>query len=161
MTPKLALTICMLCCWSQFCKQVGTWTASSGADELISTWPNNQRTFGDKHPVAMQERASKVLAILLNRLASNELPDTWRPDNRQIRTQVQMTPDGAVICSPEDLLAAMLDQDGADLYMQIVSRITGFGLGALSIARIACTRFNAPSSAQRFDTRLRYQDEAG
>lgn len=81
---------------------------------------------------SVQERLSEVLAILLNRLASNGLPDKWRPEGRKDRTEVRMTADGPPIITPEDLLEAMLNHDGAELHMQVVSRITGFGLGALT-----------------------------
>jgi hypothetical protein len=91
---------------------------------LLSTCVNLQLA-------CMQERSSLILAMLLNKLATNALPDEWRPEGRRkLYFKVQLTPDSPVLCTPEDLLKALLDKDGADLHMQIVSRITGFGLGA-------------------------------
>ena len=72
--------------------------------------------------------------MLLNKLASNSLPDEWRPEGRKLAVRVQLTPNSAPVTTPEALLRAMLKELHADAYMQILSRVTAFGLGALRSA---------------------------
>jgi hypothetical protein len=70
--------------------------------------------------------------MLLNRLAGNTLPCAWRPDSMQdcLPLEVRLAPDGDAITSPEGLLAALVEQCDAEADMAVVSRVTGFGLGA-------------------------------
>jgi hypothetical protein len=91
----------------------------------------------------MQAKSSTILSMLLNRLAANSLPEDWRPADRQFAHCVRLTPDGKDLTSPEDLLAALMEDLGADVEMQIVSRVTGFGYGVhCPAASAACSCFS-------------------
>lgn len=81
------------------------------------------------HSSVLQDRASQIFAMLLNKLATNALPDEWRPEGRKLKACVRLSPDGPPLRTPEALLQAMIDE-GAEIDMRVVSRITGFGLGA-------------------------------
>jgi hypothetical protein len=79
----------------------------------------------------LQEKCGTILAKLLNKLAANSLPASWRPGSGKVETRVQLTPESPALSTPEDLLEALIKNEQADVYMQVVTRITGFGLGAL------------------------------
>lgn len=76
-----------------------------------------------------------IIAMLLNRLSANSLPEDWRPEGHSDKTTVRLTSTGAALTKPEHLLEAMMDELGAQVQMGIVTRITGFGYGALLPAR--------------------------
>jgi hypothetical protein len=70
--------------------------------------------------------------MVLNRLATNALPVAWRPAcaEKMLPLEVRLTPDGSTIRKPEDLITALVEKAGAEVDMAVVSRVTGFGLGA-------------------------------
>jgi hypothetical protein len=93
------------------------------------------------------QAGSKILAILLNRLATNSLQHEWRPDGRDTVTRVRITLGGAELSCPEELLAALVEELGADVEMQIVSRVTGFGYGAPKLQKDEAMRVHAQRSS--------------
>jgi hypothetical protein len=81
----------------------------------------------------LQEKCSDVLAVLLNRLACNALPRSWRPASRadDLPLNVHLSRGGRAITTPDDLIAALVDEMGAKIDINIVSRTTGLGYGVV------------------------------
>ena len=79
----------------------------------------------------MQEKISLLMAVLMNKLATNDLPSDWRPAFRRDIMTVKLTPSGAAITTPEALLTAMIKEWDADVQMFICTRTTGFGVGVM------------------------------
>jgi hypothetical protein len=114
--------------------------------------------FRPYHTLDVQEKSSRVLAMLLNKLATNALPDDWRPEGRKLDFKVQLASDSPQHCTPEDLLEALVGQDGSELHLQIVSRITAFGLGVLFVLYFVtwhCQR-NGGQMRASWTSRFRY-----
>jgi hypothetical protein len=71
-----------------------------------------------------------AFAVMLNRLSANMMPDAWKPEQwRDMEGTVQLTADSPRMTTPGELIAAIKNNLGATVEMQIVTRITSFGKG--------------------------------
>lgn len=76
----------------------------------------------------------QAFAVMLNRLSSNMMPDAWKPEEwRTLAGTVQLTADSPRMSTPGELIAALKHNLGADVQMQIVTRLTSFGKGVPSL----------------------------
>lgn len=104
---------------------------------------------------ALQDKCGQVFALLLNRLSANVLPDTWRPAGWQgRRTTVRLAAGASEIATPGGLLRALCGESGADVYMQTVSRVTGFSRGMApqrSLSTCACVAYRVPVLVARWN----------
>ena len=78
----------------------------------------------------MQARSNQVLANYLNALTGNYVPKQWRHAESGTFKTYKLTPTGADIRTPGALITALREELGAEVDMQVVSRITTFGMGA-------------------------------
>ena len=105
-------------------------------------------------PRCVQARCSVILSILLNRLAANSLPESWRPSGHPDLATVKMAPEGEALCTPEALVAALVEEWDATVDMQVVSRITSFGLGASMHFVLLCGRGACACEAHDVDRQV-------
>ena len=62
------------------------------------------------------------------------MPDAWKPEEwRTLAGTVQLTADSPRMSTPGELIAALKHNLGADVQMQIVTRLTSFGKGVPSL----------------------------